>query len=66
MLRVGAAVAPDAPVSLSIGQAFYPPDGSNAEQLLATADRRMYGVKTSHYAAIAERHAGLRAARSAP
>src|SRR5208282_4839850 len=29
-------------LSLSIGQAVYPGDGENAEQLLAAADRRMY------------------------
>jgi len=32
-------------LSLSIGHAFYPEDGSDAEQLLAEADRRMYAVK---------------------
>jgi GGDEF domain-containing protein len=30
---------------MSIGEAFYPADGSNAEELLATADRRMYKNK---------------------
>jgi diguanylate cyclase (GGDEF)-like protein/putative nucleotidyltransferase with HDIG domain len=32
-------------LSLSIGHAFYPDDGSDAEQLLAEADRRMYAAK---------------------
>jgi GGDEF domain-containing protein len=35
---------------VSIGQAFYPADGTNAEHLLAEADRRMYAVKNSHHA----------------
>jgi diguanylate cyclase (GGDEF)-like protein/putative nucleotidyltransferase with HDIG domain len=32
-------------LSLSIGHAFYPEDGADAEQLLAEADRRMYAAK---------------------
>jgi diguanylate cyclase (GGDEF)-like protein len=32
-------------LSMSVGEAFYPLDGSNAEELLATADRRMYKNK---------------------
>jgi diguanylate cyclase (GGDEF)-like protein/putative nucleotidyltransferase with HDIG domain len=32
-------------LSISIGQAFYPSDGRDAEQLLAEADRRMYQAK---------------------
>ena len=36
-------------LSLSAGAAFYPRDGSNAEQLLAEADRRMYAAKRAHY-----------------
>ncbi len=32
-------------VNLSVGEAFYPDDGSDAEQLLAEADRRMYKSK---------------------
>ncbi len=32
-------------VSLSVGEAIYPRDGVDAEQLLAQADRRMYRVK---------------------
>jgi diguanylate cyclase (GGDEF)-like protein/putative nucleotidyltransferase with HDIG domain len=34
-------------VTLSVGEAFYPDDGSDAEQLLAEADRRMYKSKHS-------------------
>ena len=36
-------------LSLSIGCAFYPDAGSDAEQLLTEADRRMYSVKQSHH-----------------
>src|ERR1700719_4840873 len=32
-------------LSLSVGQAVYPDDGNDAEQLLAQADRRMYVEK---------------------
>jgi diguanylate cyclase (GGDEF)-like protein/putative nucleotidyltransferase with HDIG domain len=32
-------------VSMSIGAAYYPEDGSDAEELLAEADRRMYKAK---------------------
>jgi diguanylate cyclase (GGDEF)-like protein len=60
---VGKVVCGEGLVSVSIGQAFYPADGTNAEHLLAEADRRMYAVKTSHYAN-AERHAAARSARS--
>jgi diguanylate cyclase (GGDEF)-like protein/putative nucleotidyltransferase with HDIG domain len=38
-------------VTLSVGEAFYPEDGSDAEQLLAEADRRMYKSKHSNKAA---------------
>ena len=30
---------------MSIGEAYYPDDGSDAEELLAEADRRMYKAK---------------------
>ena len=43
--------AGDSRLSVSIGQSFYPTDGSNAEELLVAADRRMYGVKKLHHAA---------------
>jgi diguanylate cyclase (GGDEF)-like protein/putative nucleotidyltransferase with HDIG domain len=45
----GLAVAREAVLSVSIGCAFYPTDGSDAEQLLAEADRRMYSVKRVHH-----------------
>ncbi|MGA2184037.1 MAG: GGDEF domain-containing protein [Bryobacteraceae bacterium] len=35
-------------VSVSIGRASYPGDGADAEDLLASADRDMYAVKSSH------------------
>ncbi len=38
----GREVSAEDMLSLSIGQAVYPGDGENAEQLLAAADRRMY------------------------
>jgi diguanylate cyclase (GGDEF)-like protein len=36
-------------LSLSLGAAFYPEDGLDAERLLSEADRRMYAVKTVHH-----------------
>jgi diguanylate cyclase (GGDEF)-like protein/putative nucleotidyltransferase with HDIG domain len=36
-------------LSLSLGAAFYPKDGLEAEQLLAEADRAMYAAKQRHY-----------------
>ena len=43
-------------LSLSLGAAFYPQDGLDAEKLLAEADKRMYSAKQSHY-----RHHGVEA-----
>jgi diguanylate cyclase (GGDEF)-like protein/putative nucleotidyltransferase with HDIG domain len=40
-----AATAGHSNLSMSIGQAFYPEDGADAEQLLSEADRRMYKNK---------------------
>jgi len=37
-------------LSLSLGAAFYPEDGPDAEKLLAEADRKMYSAKQIHYA----------------
>jgi GGDEF domain-containing protein len=34
---------------LSAGAAFFPQDGRNAEELLATADARMYEMKHRHH-----------------
>jgi diguanylate cyclase (GGDEF)-like protein len=45
----GLAVSPEAELSVSIGCAFYAKDGTDAEQLLAEADRRMYSVKREHH-----------------
>ena len=42
-------------VSLSIGHAFYPEDGTDAEQLLSEADRRMYAAKMEQKAAAVDR-----------
>jgi diguanylate cyclase (GGDEF)-like protein/putative nucleotidyltransferase with HDIG domain len=36
-------------LSLSVGAAFYPQDGLDAEQLLAEADRKMYAAKQLHH-----------------
>jgi diguanylate cyclase (GGDEF)-like protein/putative nucleotidyltransferase with HDIG domain len=36
-------------LSLSVGAAFYPQDGLDAEHLLAEADRKMYAVKQLHH-----------------
>ena len=35
-------------LSMSIGEAYYPDHGTNAEQLLAEADRQMYHAKKQH------------------
>jgi len=62
--RVGREVCGDAVVSVSVGHAFYPADGQGAEQLLAEADRRMYGIKNFHYSARGIPHPQSRAARA--
>jgi diguanylate cyclase (GGDEF)-like protein len=36
-------------LALSIGEAFFTEDGTDAEQLLAVADKRMYQVKQAHH-----------------
>jgi diguanylate cyclase (GGDEF)-like protein/putative nucleotidyltransferase with HDIG domain len=36
-------------VTASVGAAFYPQDGTTAEELLSEADRAMYEAKESHY-----------------
>src|SRR5947209_20486021 len=41
-MQAGAEVCGESMLSLSVGQAFYPSDGKDAEALLAEADRRMY------------------------
>lgn len=47
--EAGRAVCESKVVTVSVGCAFYPQDGSTAEELLAEADRRMYETKESHY-----------------
>jgi diguanylate cyclase (GGDEF)-like protein len=37
-------------LGVSVGEAYYPADGADAEDLLAEADRRMYKVKQDHKA----------------
>jgi diguanylate cyclase (GGDEF)-like protein len=41
----GGSVAGMDNMTMSVGEAFFPADGSDAEQLLAEADRRMYRAK---------------------
>jgi diguanylate cyclase (GGDEF)-like protein/putative nucleotidyltransferase with HDIG domain len=36
-------------LSLSVGHAFYPDEGADAEQLLSEADRRMFAQKRQHH-----------------
>jgi diguanylate cyclase (GGDEF)-like protein/putative nucleotidyltransferase with HDIG domain len=43
--RAGCLAAGMAGMTISIGEAFFPADGKDAEQLLAEADRRMYFAK---------------------
>jgi len=37
-------------ITLSVGMAFCPEDGTDVERLLAEADRRMYSMKQIHHA----------------
>jgi len=46
---VGRQICKEDLLSASIGVAFYPTDGANAEQLLAESDRRMYTVKRGRH-----------------
>jgi diguanylate cyclase (GGDEF)-like protein len=47
--HAGRAVCGSDLLSLSVGAAFYPEDGTDVEQLLAEADRKMYVVKQLHH-----------------
>ena len=47
--QAGRSVCGAKAVTVSIGCAFFPADGSVAEELLSEADRRMYESKESHY-----------------
>ncbi|HTQ54771.1 MAG TPA: HD domain-containing phosphohydrolase [Bryobacteraceae bacterium] len=44
-IAVGAGMPSGGGVSLSLGEAYFPDDGTDAEELLAEADRRMYKTK---------------------
>jgi diguanylate cyclase (GGDEF)-like protein/putative nucleotidyltransferase with HDIG domain len=46
--QAGVEVCAEDILSLSVGQAMYPDDGKDAEDLLAEADRRMYMEKQRH------------------
>lgn len=48
-VEAGRAVCGHDLLSLSVGHAFYPEGGTDAEQLLAEADRRMYAEKQIHH-----------------
>ena len=51
-IEAGRQVTGEEIVSLSVGSAYYPKDGRDAEQLLAEADRRMYVVKQQHHSGV--------------
>ena len=44
-LAIGTGVPASSGASMSMGEAYYPEDGSDAEELLAEADKRMYKAK---------------------
>jgi diguanylate cyclase (GGDEF)-like protein/putative nucleotidyltransferase with HDIG domain len=48
VVEAGVAVCSEELIAISVGAAFYPQDGSDAEGLLAEADRRMYLTKQNH------------------
>ena len=50
--EAGRNVCGDDSLSVSVGAAFYPDDATDAEQLLAEADRSMYNVKRFHHASL--------------
>jgi GGDEF domain-containing protein len=45
VIRSSALVGGEDSLSVSVGQAFYPADGVDADQLIAEADDSMYKVK---------------------
>ena len=53
-------------LSLSVGQAFYPDGGTDAEELLANADRRMYVAKQEIWKERAASHERSKTASLAP
>lgn len=48
--RAGQELCGEDILSASLGQAVFPEDGNDAEQLLTEADRRMYHMKRAHHA----------------
>jgi diguanylate cyclase (GGDEF)-like protein/putative nucleotidyltransferase with HDIG domain len=48
--RTGREICGEEILSVSVGEAFFPADGNDAEQLLTEADRRMYQMKHIHHA----------------
>ncbi|PWU01185.1 MAG: hypothetical protein C5B51_23495 [Terriglobia bacterium] len=52
VLNAGLSVCGEPLIAISVGAAFYPQDGADAESLLAEADRRMYLTKHGHKAAL--------------
>jgi diguanylate cyclase (GGDEF)-like protein/putative nucleotidyltransferase with HDIG domain len=48
-VRIGRQICGQDFLGLSVGTAFFPQDGVDAEGLLAAADRRMYSVKQVHH-----------------
>jgi diguanylate cyclase (GGDEF)-like protein len=48
--RVGREICQEDILWVSVGEAFFPEDGGDAEQLLTEADRRMYQMKHVHHA----------------
>jgi diguanylate cyclase (GGDEF)-like protein/putative nucleotidyltransferase with HDIG domain len=48
-MEAGVRICGEPTLSLSVGSAFLPEDGEDAEQLLAVADQRMYAQKQQHY-----------------
>jgi diguanylate cyclase (GGDEF)-like protein/putative nucleotidyltransferase with HDIG domain len=53
-IRAGRRVCEKDIISLSVGTAFCPDDGFDAERLLAEADRKMYTMKQVHHAMVEE------------
>ena len=53
-------------MTMSIGVAFFPEDGSDAEHLLAAADRRMYQAKQASRTALpwSPRHSNIAPGRA--
>lgn len=52
--QAGRSVCESKVVTVSVGCAFYPEDGSTAEELLSEADRRMYETKANYYKQVSD------------